>query len=624
MFREIIMNMSTKKIIMKCILVLIATNNAMTVAVDVASGPYSMDKLINQLESNKGITNGTVTQRVNFDAAPSDTGSFNQFLSDYVSKSVFDFGHDIGVSLLQSRPDNKFEIFSPVSIVAALNLVLLGAKGNTFDELLSVLKYGSNSALFQEPVKIHEEFSQLLKEISNGNPRPRPQLPWKDAFFNPSESYRDNYAHRFESGHTENGKINIANGIFVQSGYTIRESYTNVAQNLYNCEIKNLDFFGDPSGSARYINNWINSQTRGLVPKIVGDNVAPETRAIIANSLYFKSFWHNEFLDGATGMKPFYPNGLQNPSITVEMMANAGRFPFYESLELDCRVMALPYKLNQTTMYIFLPNNSTKQKLMKLQNDLTADRLDYILGRMEMKRSIILFPKLHLTSQANLRDVLMGLGARSIFSPRLSDLSLMANPDSNSPNKVQSPGITSGRVTSGITSGKVERLTMDPNMDSLHDQLIFSRVSDDNSDNERQKREVTYKVQSKNSPLKFKDFILNKRIPKSNPENTKKNRKTRRNRRNVSDSNPFLQELERLRYNANIRNPGLYADDVLHKVNLIVNEKGTEAGAATAVTINRSGPQVLFRVETPFLILIRHDDTKLPLFYGSVFEPVSF
>lgn len=65
-------------------------------------------------------------------------------MSDFVSKSIFDFGHDIGASLLQARPENKFEIFSPVSIVAALNLVLLGAKGNTFDELLSVLRYGGS------------------------------------------------------------------------------------------------------------------------------------------------------------------------------------------------------------------------------------------------------------------------------------------------------------------------------------------------------------------------------------------------------------------------------------------------------------------------------------------------
>lgn len=309
------------------------------------------------------------------------------------------------------------------------------------------------------------------------------------------------------------------------------------------------------------------------------------------------------------------------------MMANAGRFPFFESPELDCRIMGFPYKQNQSTMYIILPNNSNKQKLTKLQSELSSDQLENMLSRMEVKTAIILLPKMHLTSQSNLRDILMGLGVRSVFSPRLSDLSLIANPDNN---QITSGGITSGRVMPGITSGKVERLTMAQNpdarlleTDSLHDQLIFSRISDDPDSSPKRKRDVTYKVassdQAATTPLKFKDFILNKRISKANPD---KKKRSRRHRRNVADPNSYLQELERLRY-TNLRNPGLFADDVLHKVNLIVNEQGTEAAAATAVTINRSGPQVTFRVETPFLILIRHDDTKLPLFYGSVFEPVN-
>lgn len=83
-------------------------------------------------------------KRMNFDYSATENEGYNVLLSDYVSKSIFDFGHDIGLNLLQTRPDNKYEVFSPVSIVAALNLLLLGAKGNTFDELMSVLKYSSS------------------------------------------------------------------------------------------------------------------------------------------------------------------------------------------------------------------------------------------------------------------------------------------------------------------------------------------------------------------------------------------------------------------------------------------------------------------------------------------------
>lgn len=115
--------------------------------------------------TKQGSSQITTTQRVNFDSISPENGAYNLLLSDYVSKSIFDFAHDIGLSLLQSRPDNKFEIFSPVSIVAALNLVLLGAKGSTFDELLSALKYGGSEYLqIKFPLRSYD--NTFLKIVS--------------------------------------------------------------------------------------------------------------------------------------------------------------------------------------------------------------------------------------------------------------------------------------------------------------------------------------------------------------------------------------------------------------------------------------------------------------------------
>lgn len=65
----------------------------------------------------------------------------------------------------------------------------------------------------------------------------------------------------------------------------------------------------------------------------------------------------------------------------------------------------------------------------------------------------------------------------------------------------------------------------------------------------------------------------------------------------------------------------LIVSDILHKVNFVVNEQGTEAAAATAAVLKKSGPELTFRAETPFMLLVRHDVTKLPLFYGIINEP---
>lgn len=75
--------------------------------------------------------------------------------------------------------------------------------------------------------------------------------------------------------------------------------------------------------------------------------------------------------------------------------------------------------------------------------------------------------------------------------------------------------------------------------------------------------------------------------------------------------------------NSNMTSNSPVVSGVLHKIDLEVNEEGTEGGAVTATLMDRSLPSINFRVITPFVIAIRHDATKLLIFYGSVYDPSS-
>lgn len=61
---------------------------------------------------------------------------------------------------------------------------------------------------------------------------------------------------------------------------------------------------------------------------------------------------------------------------------------------------------------------------------------------------------------------------------------------------------------------------------------------------------------------------------------------------------------------------------VLHKAFLKVDQKGTEAGAATVmIGIKKSGrrfPQVTVKVDRPFMFAIVSKDYETPLFMGAV------
>lgn len=67
----------------------------------------------------------------------------------------------------------------------------------------------------------------------------------------------------------------------------------------------------------------------------------------------------------------------------------------------------------------------------------------------------------------------------------------------------------------------------------------------------------------------------------------------------------------------------LYISDVVHQANIDVDEKGTEAAAATAVVMRAGGSpeRVVLDVNRPFLFLLRDVPTGAVLFLGRVADP---
>lgn len=271
-------------------------------------------------------------------------------------------------------------------------------------------------------------------------------------------------------------------------------------------------------------------------------------------------------------------------------MATGGSYPFYDSKEDDCRIIGVPYRKHLTTMYIIMPNNSTRHRLRQLQAQLTADKIQNMISKMEWRTAIILFPKLHITNRVDLRQILSRMGLRSLFSYEQSDLSLISTGV-----ELASNVLTNQRFPGAASSHE-------------NNQFLFARIGEE--------------IKNASNVTRATNTTANS-IPKRGKRSLKPN--LSRGRREISvDPSMNLKRLDLLRTRLNSErppNPRLFADELIHQIDLTVNEVGTEGGAATATTLRRSGPDVLFRVEAPFIFLIRHEETKLPIFYGTVFEP---
>lgn len=69
--------------------------------------------------------------------------------------------------------------------------------------------------------------------------------------------------------------------------------------------------------------------------------------------------------------------------------------------------------------------------------------------------------------------------------------------------------------------------------------------------------------------------------------------------------------------------PGSYISDILHQVEIDVNEIGTVASAATVVTITRGG-QTTFNVNKPFIFFIHHVKSDTVVFWSTVYKPMPY
>lgn len=75
-----------------------------------------------------------------------DDPRFDARVSELLAKNMLQLAQELGTTILQDS-DKATEVFSPLSIYTALSILLMGANGQTFQELMSLLKINSGNLL---------------------------------------------------------------------------------------------------------------------------------------------------------------------------------------------------------------------------------------------------------------------------------------------------------------------------------------------------------------------------------------------------------------------------------------------------------------------------------------------
>jgi serine protease inhibitor len=259
-------------------------------------------------------------------------------------------------------------------------------------------------------------------------------------------------------------------------------------------------------------------------------------------------------------------------------MVNGADFPYYSDPVLGCQVVGLPYKDNNVTMYLVLPNEPGYQALKHLQYRLTVDQLQGLADHAKERTVILTVPRMQLESTIYLKEALKILGVHTLFDPYQADLSKIS--EQRSVDSFMISDHLEDKNMSAEQSTNAEEITLTTHEYSEHTTVNMNTSTDE--------------------------------MPK----------KTKNPTDSGNQKEVIHTEFHSSNYNPNVsKNPGLYADSIIHKVTVDVTELGTEAAAATIVSITRDGSHKTVRFERPFLFFIRHEATGSVLFWGTVVKP---
>ncbi|XP_076761554.1 uncharacterized protein LOC143429709 [Xylocopa sonorina] len=570
---------------------------------------------------------------------------WNDHVNDIIANGVLKFGLDMEREIYKTRSLSMLEqqnniVFSPISLTVTLAIVLAGSAGKTFQEVARVLGLESGVDVSQNSEIVHQMFGLLLNQFHK-------------EMLGPNAPRTD-----------------FALATYVQDGFPILPQFKALSNEVYGNDVINVDFVKKGRETQQMINDWVKQKTMGKISSILDEVPGAMSRVILLSALYFHGEWNQHFITGATKKKPFFIEPDQ--AVNVDMMYNGGPFPFYEDRQLGVKILGLPYKGHEMTMYILLPTAKGAKALRAFQNQLTVDKIENLIKNVNNETCIIALPKMKLSSSLDLQPILSELGVNSLFDPMTADLSLMSQGNNeNVGNIAMSTKFTTPMMspTGSRTGNSNQALPMATPHSNNRDVLIFSRFGPDQVKGDKKNRMVkrnyfvyeddvngynveqwangfSIKKNRKSRDVRNKEDRNSYKVQEESQVNDhakvvslegnkyrfQKNEERRRNRRQSRPINPdFLNlvkhrnfpsyGLDDIRNNANLVNPHLFASKALHKVEIDITEKGTEAAAATAVTLDRDGSQKKLIANRPFIFFIRHDPTRLVLFWGTVNTP---
>lgn len=229
---------------------------------------------------------------------------------------------------------------------------------------------------------------------------------------------------------TIKNRISVANAVFIKNEYRnyVKKDYYNILRGKYNSEIL-YDEFKTP----QVINDWVNKKTNGMIPNIL-NNIDENFALGIANALAIDVEWNSPFDCSDTTNEKF--TKADGKIIHTEMMHKTLKYSGYKYLEnVSAKGVIIPYKrYNKTTgeedynddnnleFVAILPNDNVNNYINNLTENALIDLLSSareVTSDFEIKLALPRFK--YDYELTKFKDILMQLGINRAFDQTTAD-----------------------------------------------------------------------------------------------------------------------------------------------------------------------------------------------------------
>ncbi|KAL1471473.1 hypothetical protein MTO96_023625 [Rhipicephalus appendiculatus] len=303
----------------------------------------------------------------------------------HLSRMIVHFSIDLHRELLKTKDRRNNTVYSPYSIATGLSMALTGARGNTAEELLSLIRTKDDN--------VHDKFASFFPKLSSQ----------KLQFF-------------------------VANRIYSDLKFPVIDECAVFLNSTYSSTIVSVDFQNNSEGVRVQINDWVKEATGSKITDLLAPgSVGPTTSVILVNTIYFRGLWESPFPADKTSRRDFNVNATTK--VQVDMMCQKQDFAITHSDELAARALEMPYKGGRASMVILLPD--AIDGLPYLEHHLSHHKLSAVLADLKETPNVQLsMPKLLLQQSFSLKNALMTMGVKDLFSEKcdLSGMFKTGNP----------------------------------------------------------------------------------------------------------------------------------------------------------------------------------------------------